>query len=99
MYYTVQAGDNLYSIASRFGTTVQAILQANSLANPNNIYSGLRLYIPVPVPVPSPGPGPYPPAPDRELERRVNRLEREVQRLSNEVNRLDQRVDRLERER
>jgi len=31
--YTVQPGDTLYSLAKRFGTTVQAIMQANGMMN------------------------------------------------------------------
>jgi LysM repeat protein len=44
--YTVRRGDTLASIASRYGTTVQAIVKANGLANPNTIYVGQRLRIP-----------------------------------------------------
>jgi LysM repeat protein len=44
--YTVRAGDTLSSIAARQGTTVNAILQANGLANANYIYAGQRLIIP-----------------------------------------------------
>ena len=91
MNYVVQPGDTLWSIASRFGTSVQAIMQANGLTNPNYIYVGLTLYIPIPGP-PFP---PSPPAPDN-LERRVTRLERQVERLSNEFERLRRRVERLE---
>jgi LysM repeat protein len=91
MNYVVQPGDTLWSIASRFGTSVQAIMQANGLTNPNYIYVGLTIYIPIPGP-PFP---PSPPAPDN-LERRVARLERQVERLSNEFERLRRRVERLE---
>jgi LysM repeat protein len=45
-YYTVQRGDTLSSIARRFNTTVEAILQANNIANPNYIYAGQSLVIP-----------------------------------------------------
>ncbi len=45
-YYTVRAGDTLYSIAWRFGTTVQAIVQANGIINPNLIFYGQVLWIP-----------------------------------------------------
>ncbi len=45
-YYTVQRGDTLSSIARRYNTTVEAILRANNIANPNYIYVGQRLLIP-----------------------------------------------------
>lgn len=44
--YVVRWGDNLSSIARWYGTTVQAIVVANNLANPNRIYAGQRLIIP-----------------------------------------------------
>jgi LysM repeat protein len=44
--YTVQRGDQLRFIAARFGTTWQAIAQANGLNNPNLIYVGQVLIIP-----------------------------------------------------
>jgi len=43
--HVVQRGDNLYRIALRYGTTVNAIVAANSLANPNMIYVGQRLVV------------------------------------------------------
>lgn len=54
-YYVVQRGDTLYSIARRYGTTVEAIAIANNIANPSLIYVGQRLTIPNcghPVPTP-----------------------------------------------
>lgn len=44
--YTVRRGDNLFRIALRFGTTVQAIAQANGILNPHLIYVGQVLLIP-----------------------------------------------------
>ncbi len=44
--YIVQAGDTLFSIATKFNTTIAAIQQANNLANPNAISVGQRLIIP-----------------------------------------------------
>ncbi len=44
--YVVQAGDNMSSIAVRFGVTVDAILKANSLSNPDFVYPGQKLIIP-----------------------------------------------------
>ncbi|MGZ3586175.1 MAG: LysM peptidoglycan-binding domain-containing protein [Candidatus Limnocylindrales bacterium] len=46
--YVVQRGDTLASIATRFGVTVQAIVAANSLADPNHIETGQHLIIPRP---------------------------------------------------
>jgi len=45
-YHTVRAGESLWSIAQAYGTTVQAILQVNEIANPNLIYPGMVLRIP-----------------------------------------------------
>jgi LysM repeat protein len=44
--YVVQPGDSLSSIAVRFGTTVQAIAQANNILNFNLLFVGQRLVIP-----------------------------------------------------
>lgn len=41
--YTVRSGDNLSSIASKLGTTYQALAQKNGLSNPNLIYPGQNL--------------------------------------------------------
>ncbi len=43
--YTVVAGDTLYSLAARYGTTVQAIMQLNGLMNAD-IRVGQKLMIP-----------------------------------------------------
>jgi LysM repeat protein len=66
--YVVQPGDTLTRIAARFGTTVQALVQANNIVNPNLIYVGQVLIIPgsgpAPTPVPTtPGGTPVPPQP------------------------------------
>ncbi|MCO4551811.1 LysM domain protein [Streptococcus infantarius subsp. infantarius] len=45
VYYTVRAGDNLSSIASRYGTSYQSIASLNGLTNPNLIYAGQTLKI------------------------------------------------------
>ncbi|MDI9628417.1 MAG: LysM peptidoglycan-binding domain-containing protein [Acidobacteriota bacterium] len=44
--HTVQPGDTLYRIAARYGTTVNAIVVANNIANPNLIRPGQVLVIP-----------------------------------------------------
>lgn len=44
--YVVKSGDTLGQIAQRFGTTVSALVAANSLPNANNITVGTRLLIP-----------------------------------------------------
>lgn len=43
--YTVQAGDNLSSIAARYGTTYQALAAKNGISNPDLIYPGQVLKI------------------------------------------------------
>lgn len=44
--YVVQPGDTLTGIAIRYGTTVNALAQANNILNPNFIYVGQVLTIP-----------------------------------------------------
>lgn len=46
--YKVQPGDNLASIASRFGTTPAALAKANGITNPNLIVIGTVLSVPAP---------------------------------------------------
>jgi LysM repeat protein len=50
--YVVRQGDTLQSIATRYGTTWQAIAATNNLANPNAIYAGQTLVIPPQTPQP-----------------------------------------------
>ena len=58
-YYTVQAGDSLYKIAQRFGTTVDAILRVNpQITDPNRLQVGQIICIPVGPPGPTPPPPP-----------------------------------------
>ncbi|MGD8791720.1 MAG: LysM peptidoglycan-binding domain-containing protein [Anaerolineae bacterium] len=44
--HVVRYGENLYRIAQRYGTSVQAITSANGIHNPHHIYAGQRLIIP-----------------------------------------------------
>jgi LysM repeat protein len=44
--YVVQRGDTLFSIARRYGTTVEAIAARNGIANPSLISVGQQLIIP-----------------------------------------------------
>lgn len=44
--YTVQQGDTLSSLATQFGTTVEEILAANGLTDPNALQVGQALIIP-----------------------------------------------------
>lgn len=46
--YTVQSGDSLYTISLQFGVTIEAIVSANNLANPNSLDVGQLLIIPSP---------------------------------------------------
>jgi nucleoid-associated protein YgaU len=44
--YTIQSGDTLSAIARKFGVTVDALVQANNIANPSLIKPGQILKIP-----------------------------------------------------
>jgi LysM repeat protein len=44
--YVIQAGDTLLSIAQRFGVSADAIMQANTLRDANNLIQGQVLFIP-----------------------------------------------------
>ena len=57
-YHLVQPGENLFRIGLKYGLTVEAVMQANGLYNPNVVYVGQSLCIPgnVPAPVPNPQP-------------------------------------------
>jgi LysM repeat protein len=44
--HVVQRGENLFRIALRYGTTIQAIADRNKIVNPSLIWSGQKLIIP-----------------------------------------------------
>lgn len=44
--YVVQAGDSLLAIAGRYGVSMQAIMDANNLTDPDFVFSGQQLIIP-----------------------------------------------------
>lgn len=44
--HVVQRGENLYRIALRYGTTIDALVQANGIVNANLIFAGQTLTIP-----------------------------------------------------
>ena len=49
--YTVQAGDYLALIAARYNLPLAALINANTLINPNLLEPGMTLTIPAPQPV------------------------------------------------
>jgi LysM repeat protein len=57
-YHTVKFGDTLNSISRLYNVSVQALMAANNIYNPNLIYAGQTLCIPGTAPVP-----PVPPKP------------------------------------
>jgi LysM repeat protein len=70
VYHTIQRGETLSQIAQGYGVTVQSIVTANGLTNPNHIITGQTLLIPAPGQVPptsapgaSPAKTPKPKAP------------------------------------
>ena len=58
----MQWGDSLSSIAYRYGITVEALMAANGLTNPNFIYAGQTLVIPGASSAPPPASAAPPPA-------------------------------------
>jgi murein DD-endopeptidase MepM/ murein hydrolase activator NlpD len=46
MKYKIKRGDNLSTLAKRFGTTVKELAALNGIKNPNLIYAGKELLIP-----------------------------------------------------
>ena len=55
--YTVQQGDSLSSIATRFGTTADELARINGITDPNTLDVGQKLQVPRPA-TPSPTPSP-----------------------------------------
>ena len=51
--YKIKPGDNLTKIAKEYGTTVEALVRLNNIANPNLIYAGADLIVPAPDDKPS----------------------------------------------
>lgn len=52
--YTVLPGDSLAIIADKFNSTVEEIIKANKLTDPNNIFVGQKLIVPVNLVTPVP---------------------------------------------
>ena len=64
--YVVRPGDTLYAIAQAHGTTVEAIVAANGIADPAQIAAGQKLIIPV-AQAPAEPAAPPPPPPNRRV--------------------------------
>lgn len=58
--YLVRPGDILAEIANRFLSTEDAIIEANELENPNQLFVGQLLVVPINLVTPTPGPSPTP---------------------------------------
>lgn len=69
--YTIQPGDTLASIASKFNSTTEDIQKQNNITDPNKIQVGQQLTVrvnlvtptPAKAPTITPGPSPTPPSP------------------------------------
>ncbi len=44
-YYAIEKGDTLSGIAKKYGTSVNALVQLNSIANPNKIYARQKIRV------------------------------------------------------
>ncbi len=49
-FYTVEAGDTLDKIATKFGVTRDALMAANGITDPDHVELGEKLTIPPPAP-------------------------------------------------
>ncbi len=69
--YVVRPGDTLSAIARAFGVSLRALIDANQLADPNQLYVGQHIALPAsatPIrPSPSPSPSPVPPKPSSPI--------------------------------
>ncbi len=45
-FYKIKPGDTLGSIAAGFGVTIQSLIDANNIENPDNVPAGLTIEIP-----------------------------------------------------
>ena len=45
--YVTKAGDGLYSIAKRYGTSTAELIKLNNIKDPNKLYRGMHLKVPV----------------------------------------------------
>lgn len=57
--YTVKPGDSLSAIAFQFGVSLEELMAANNITDPDVLFAGQKLVIPVPgsiTPVPTPAP-------------------------------------------
>jgi len=45
-YYLVQAGDSLWSVATRFGVSMEELLKANNISDPEQLIAGMQLVMP-----------------------------------------------------
>ncbi|MGC8832563.1 MAG: LysM peptidoglycan-binding domain-containing protein, partial [Armatimonadota bacterium] len=52
--YVTKAGDGLYSIAKRYGTSTAELIRLNNIKDPNKLYRGMHLKVPVRLPQASP---------------------------------------------
>lgn len=69
--HIVARGENLFRISLRYGVSVQAVMLANGLRNPNVIYMGQRLVIPSRAGTPpQPAPG-VPPSPSSNTGKEI----------------------------
>jgi LysM repeat protein len=84
--HVVQKGETLYSIARRYGVSVEAICAANGITDPSHIYVGQELVIPASSSLAEPAPGTPPePAPATHIVQPGENLYRIALRYSTTV--------------